>query len=51
LEKWKTDFFHKPAERSIGVLERQKAPAQRLKNQLQDTRIQCPQFDDLNLVA
>jgi hypothetical protein len=47
----KNSDFHKPAERSFSQAERKKASAQRLKNQPQDTGIQCPRFDDPNLLA
>jgi hypothetical protein len=47
----KNSDFHFPAERSFSQAERKKTPAQRLKNQPQDTGIQRPQFDGLNLVA
>jgi hypothetical protein len=46
-----TDFFHFPAERSISQPERQKTPARRLKNQLQNTGIQCLRFDDPYLIT
>jgi hypothetical protein len=47
----KNSDFHFPGERSISQAEWTKAPAQRPKNQPQDTGIQCSKFDDPNLLA